>query len=60
MTPFNPSSVYDVVNADPFSGDARDLQASQLVSGYFAQFTKTGNPNPDLGFLRARGYTEAS
>lgn len=40
--------------------DASDLQASQLISGYFAQFTKTGNPNPSLQYLQVRGYTSVS
>lgn len=34
--------------------------ASQLISGYFAQFTKTGNPNPSLEYLKIRGYTNVS
>lgn len=38
--------------------DARDLQASQLISGYYAAFARTGNPNPDEGYLRARGYED--
>lgn len=36
--------------------DARDLQASQLVSGYYAAFARTGSPNPPEAYLRARGY----
>ena len=36
--------------------DADDLKASQLISGYFAQFAKTGNPNPSLKYLLVRGY----
>ena len=40
--------------------DANDLKAAQLISGYFAQFTKTGNPNPPLGYLQVRGYTNVS
>ena len=40
--------------------DANDLKASQLISGYFAQFTKTGNPNPALAYLNVRGYTNVS
>lgn len=38
--------------------DERDLQASQLISGYYAAFAKTGSPNPDEAYLRARGYTD--
>lgn len=40
--------------------DALDLKASQLISGYYAQFTKTGNPNPSLEYLQIRGYTNVS
>ncbi|KXT00094.1 hypothetical protein AC578_5780 [Pseudocercospora eumusae] len=42
-------------NQDPLRDDT-DLLANQLISGYFAQFVKTGDPNPDLGYLRLRGY----
>lgn len=37
--------------------DADDLMAMQLISGYYAQFTKNGNPNPSLEYLQVRGYT---
>ena len=40
--------------------DADDLKAAQLISGYFAQFTRTGNPNPSLAYLKVRGYTNVS
>lgn len=40
--------------------DANDLKASQLISGYYAQFAKTGNPNPSLEYLQIRGYTNVS
>lgn len=40
--------------------DADDLKASQLISGYFAQFAKTGDPNPSLSYLKVRGYTNVS
>jgi len=36
--------------------DANDLYSIQLVSGYFAEFVKTGQPNPDVEYLMARGY----
>lgn len=36
--------------------DERDLQASQLISGYYAEFTKSGQPNPSETYLEARGY----
>lgn len=38
--------------------DETDLIANQLISGYFAQFVKTGDPNPDPEYLRVRGYTD--
>lgn len=38
--------------------DANDLLASQLISGYFASFARTGNPNFDPEYLRVRGYTD--
>ncbi len=40
--------------------DANDLKASQLISGYFAQFAKTGDPNPSLECLQVRGYTNTT
>ncbi|KXS95996.1 hypothetical protein AC579_9349 [Pseudocercospora musae] len=42
-------------NQDPLR-DETDLLASQLISGYFAQFVKTGDPSPDLAYLKLRGY----
>ncbi|KAK5113862.1 hypothetical protein LTR85_010395 [Meristemomyces frigidus] len=42
-------------NQDPLR-DPQDLMASQLISGYYAQFAKTGNPNPSLAYLQVRGY----
>lgn len=38
--------------------DANDLYSVQLVSGYFAEFVKTGQPNPPVDYLRARGYSK--
>lgn len=37
--------------------DAYDLYSIQLVSGYFAEFVKSGQPNPSLEYLKSRGYT---
>lgn len=37
--------------------DANDLYSTQLTAGYFAEFTKTGQPNPPLSYLAIRGYT---
>ncbi|KAM0721955.1 hypothetical protein Q7P37_002881 [Cladosporium fusiforme] len=37
--------------------DANDLKALQLMSGYFAAFTRTGDPNPPMKYLQVRGYT---
>lgn len=36
--------------------DDRDLKASQLISGYFAEFAKSGQPNPSVEYLQVRGY----
>lgn len=38
--------------------DDNDLHSLQLVSGYFAEFVKTGQPNPDPEYLKVRGYTK--
>lgn len=38
--------------------DQRDLQASQLISGYYAAFARTGSPNPSEDYLQARGYSD--
>lgn len=37
--------------------DEQDLKASQLISGYFAEFAKSGQPNPPVQYLQVRGYT---
>ena len=36
--------------------DANDLYSTQLTSGYFAEFMKSGQPNPPTDYLVARGY----
>ena len=36
--------------------DANDLYSTQLISGYFAEFVKSGQPNPPESYLRVRGY----
>jgi carboxylesterase type B len=36
--------------------DSEDLYSIQLVSSYFASFVKTGDPNPELEYLKVRGY----
>ncbi|KAH7351351.1 carboxylesterase family protein-like protein, partial [Rhexocercosporidium sp. MPI-PUGE-AT-0058] len=36
--------------------DANDLYSMQLTLGYFAEFIKTGQPNPSKRYLAARGY----
>lgn len=36
--------------------NADDLDAQRLITGYFAAFVRTGDPNPEEGFLRAKGY----
>jgi carboxylesterase type B len=44
-------------NQEPLR-NKRDLQASQLISGYFAAFARTGSPNPSEDYLLARGYRD--
>ncbi|KAL3431310.1 Alpha/Beta hydrolase protein [Aspergillus tetrazonus] len=36
--------------------DPLDLFAAQLISSYFAEFVRSGQPNPDANYLAARGY----
>ncbi|KAL2129908.1 hypothetical protein VTI74DRAFT_7151 [Chaetomium olivicolor] len=36
--------------------DGGDLEFEQFVLDSFAAFVRTGDPNPDKGYLRARGY----
>jgi carboxylesterase type B len=38
--------------------DQNDLYALQLVTGYFAEFVKTGQPNPSPEYLKVRAYTK--
>jgi hypothetical protein len=40
----------------PLFRDADDLYSVQLTSGYFAEFTKSGQPNPPVSYLQVRGY----
>jgi carboxylesterase type B len=35
--------------------DPTDLYSLQLLTGYFAQFIKTGQPNPSIQYLQVRG-----
>lgn len=42
-------------NQEPLRGE-RDLQASQLISGYYGEFSRSGQPNPSEAYLEARGY----
>lgn len=37
--------------------DPQDLYYAQLVSGYWAEFAKSLQPNPDLEYLQVRGYS---
>lgn len=37
--------------------DANDLYSVQLTAGYFAEFVKSGQPNPPEEYLSVRGYT---
>jgi carboxylesterase type B len=36
--------------------DGRDVMFMQLVVDYWAAFARNGDPNPEAGWLRARGY----
>ena len=36
--------------------DNNDLYSTQLTTAYFAEFMKTGQPNPPLSYLQVRGY----
>ncbi|KAK3066993.1 hypothetical protein LTR53_016392 [Teratosphaeriaceae sp. CCFEE 6253] len=36
--------------------DAHDIPFSQLIVDYWTSFARTLDPNPDLAYLRARGY----
>ncbi|KAK5947410.1 hypothetical protein PMZ80_001560 [Knufia obscura] len=38
--------------------DDNDLYSVQLVSGLFAEFIRSGQPNPSQAYLEARGYTK--
>ena len=38
--------------------DAQELYFTQLIAGYWAQFTKTQNPNFSDAYLKVRGYTK--
>lgn len=38
--------------------DDNDLWSVQVTTGYFGEFVKSGQPNPKLDYLRARGYTK--
>lgn len=42
---------------DPLRDD-NDLYSLQLVSAYFAEFVRSGQPNPNTAYLSIRGYTE--
>ncbi|EPS45510.1 hypothetical protein H072_506 [Dactylellina haptotyla CBS 200.50] len=42
-------------NLEPLR-DANDLYTIQLSSGYWAEFIKTGTPNPPTRYLKNRGY----
>ncbi|KAL2835039.1 putative carboxylesterase [Aspergillus cavernicola] len=36
--------------------DSLDLYSAQLISAYFAEFVRSGQPNPSVEYLAARGY----
>ena len=37
--------------------DGKDVLFAQLVVDYWSSFARTYDPNPDTGYLKARGYT---
>jgi carboxylesterase type B len=37
--------------------DGNDTPFARLIGDYWASFAKTGDPNPDMGYLKARNYT---
>ncbi|KAH8426849.1 putative carboxylesterase [Aspergillus melleus] len=37
--------------------DRLDLRSVELVSAYFAEFVRSGQPNPSTDYLQARGYS---
>ncbi|KAL4879636.1 Alpha/Beta hydrolase protein [Aspergillus karnatakaensis] len=43
----------------PTIRDSLDLAAAELISAYFAEFVRSGQPNPDPAYLEARGYKSA-
>ena len=38
--------------------DANDLYSIQLTTAYFTSFVKSGQPNPETGYLKARNYSK--
>ncbi|KAJ3038180.1 hypothetical protein HDV00_000925 [Rhizophlyctis rosea] len=38
--------------------DENDLKTLQVTMNYFANFMRTGNPNPETWYLKARNYTD--
>ena len=40
--------------------DQEDVRFSQYILDTWTAFGRTTNPNPDLGYLRARGYTNTT
>jgi hypothetical protein len=50
---------YAFGNLDPGQvREAKDIYAVQLVTGYLAEFIRSGQPNPSEEYLSVRGYTE--
>jgi len=39
--------------------DANDLYSVQLTTSYFASFVKSGQPNPEIRYLKARKYSKS-
>jgi len=40
--------------------DEKDLHSIQLIAGYFAEFVKSGQPNPNMAYLNSRGYVKSA
>ncbi|KAH8909858.1 cholinesterase-like protein [Coniochaeta sp. PMI_546] len=40
--------------------DDKDLPFERFVLDSFSSFARTGNPNPDAGFLKARGFSDTA
>jgi carboxylesterase type B len=53
---FHGADVPFVFGTLPRIREPADLYYTQLTTSYFASFAKAGDPNPNIGYLRVRGY----